>query len=38
MTKSQKVHLYQAQIKEICSKYENEEDRRCLRFHNYGSG
>ena len=37
MMKSPISHLYKAQIREISLKYENEEDRRCPNFHNYGS-
>ena len=31
------ANTYQAQIREISKKQENEEDRRFIYFHNYGS-
>ena len=37
MKKSPMAHLCQVQIREISPKYKNEEDRKCINFHNYGS-
>ena len=31
------ANLYEAQIREIGQKYENEKDRRCPSFHYYSS-
>ena len=31
------ANLYITKIREISTKYENEEDRRCPSFYNYGS-